>query len=734
VVSTQAEQSGTAPRGTLVRTPAVLAAAAAAALLVAAAALWTGGAIDARSLPGLPDAGAVTPWALPLLRVIGDLAAAVTVGCLLAAAFAVPGRLDERGRRRVSPHGYRWLRAAATGAAVWAVAAAGALVFTLSDILGRPVSTVASARTLWSFTTTIEQGRALLLVVLGAAVLAVLARTVLSPTSAAVLAVLAVATAMPPVFAGHAAAAGNHQIAVSTMLLHVAGVLIWTGGLVALLLGHRLPTGALSDAAHRYSRVALWCFVAVALSGVANAWVRIPTLGDVTGSGYGRLVLLKSAALVVLGAVGWFHRTATLPALANGRRRAFARLAVGEVVLMAATIGVAVGLSRTPTPGSGPVEPDRTAELLGYPMPGPLSPASLLTDWLVEPLYATLAVAAIGVYLAGVWRLRRRGDRWPPLRTATWVAGWLVVLIVSSSGLARYGPVLFSVHMMQHMALTMLAPVLLVLGGPITLGLRALRPSADPALRGPREWLLAITHSRVAHTLTHPLVALTFYVSSLYAMYFTGLYEVTLRSHLAHLLMFAHFLLAGCLFFWILIGIDPAPRQLPYPVRIPLLFVSMVFHAFFGVAIMQSEKVIAADWYAALHRPWGGTPLADQGVGGGIAWAFGEIPSLLVMGALFFQWARSDEREQRRLDRAADRADARAAARAAARADLPVPAGADGDIPEEEPDAEDALAMYNRQLRALAEADAAQDRAQRAAYDRAAATRAGARRSREPRR
>jgi putative copper resistance protein D len=722
VVTTQTEQAVPAqPRPVGVRAPAVLGAAVVAALFVAAAALWSGGAIDARALPGLPDAGTVTPWALPLLRVLGDLAAAVTVGCLLATAFAVPGRLDDRGRRRVSAHGYRWLRAAAVAAATWAAATAGALVFTLSDLLGRPVSMVVTPTSLWSFVTTIQQGRSLLLVVLGAAVLAVACRTVLSPTSAAVLAVLAIATAMPPVFSGHAASAGNHQVAVSTMLLHLAGVLIWTGGLVALLLGARLPTTELSAAAHRYSRAAVWCFVAVGVSGVANAWARLPSLGELTGSSYGRLVLVKAAALVALGTVGWLHRGRTLPALAAGRRTAFARLAAVEVLVMAATIGVAVGLSRTPTAGGGPAT-DRTTELLGYPMPGPISPQGLLGDWLLEPLYATAAVTAIAVYLAGVLRLRRRGDHWPPLRTAAWVTGWLVVLVVSSSGLARYGPVLFSVHMVQHMALTMLAPVMLVLGGPITLGLRALRPSADPALRGPREWLLAIVHSRVSVLLTHPLVALVIYVSSLYAMYFTGVYELTLRSHLAHLLMFAHFLFAGSLFFWILIGIDPAPRQLPYPVRIPLLFVSMVFHAFFGVAIMQSEAVIAAGWYEALHRTWGGTPLADQTVGGGIAWAFGEIPSLLVMGSLFFQWARSDEREQRRLDRAADRAEARTAARDAARA-----TGAT-DVDEPEEDALDPLAAYNRQLRALADADSAHQEAEQAAYRRAAAARASARR------
>jgi cytochrome c oxidase assembly factor CtaG/putative copper export protein len=702
VTTTEAVQRETGP---LVRVPVVLTAALVAAVLVAVAALWTGGAVDARTLPGLPNPGPVTPWALPLFRVLADLAAAVTVGCLLAAAFAVPGRLDDRGRRRVSPHGYAWLRAAALAAAVWALATAGTMVYTLSDLLGRPVGTVVTPASLWSFTTSIVQGRALLLVLLGAVAVAIAARSVLSPTSAAVLSLLAIVTALPPVFSGHAASAGNHQVAVSTMLLHVVAVLVWTGGLAALLLGHRLPTPALAAAAHRYSRAALWCLVAVGLSGVANSLVRLPSAADLTGTPYGRLILVKIAALVVLGGLGWAHRGRTLPALSAGRRGAFVRLAAVEVLVMASTVGVAVGLSRTPTPGEGPAE-DRIAELLGYPMPGPVTPQALLTDWLVEPLYATAAVVAIGVYLAGVLRLHRRGDRWPVERTALWIAGWLVVLVVSSSGLARYGPVLFSVHMIQHMALTMLAPVMLVLSGPITLALRALRPATEPGLRGPREWVLAIVHSRASRLLTHPVVALAIYVSSLYAMYFTGMYELTLRSHLAHLLMLAHFLLAGSLFFWILIGVDPAPRQLPFPVRIPLLFTSMVFHAFFGVAIMQSESVIAADWYEQLNRTWGGTSLADQTVGGGIAWAFGELPSLLIMGSLLLQWIRSDEREQRRVDRAADRADARRTARAAAGP------SAEGS-PAVEDDDDDALGAYNRKLRALADADAAQDRAER---------------------
>ncbi|GAA1715202.1 cytochrome c oxidase assembly protein [Fodinicola feengrottensis] len=678
-----------------VHVPTVLVAALLAGFAVAVAALWTGGAVT-QQIPGLPDPGPITPWALPLSTVLGQLAAAATVGCLAAAAFGIPTQLTDN-RRRVSPHGYRMLRLASISALVWTISTAVELCFTLSDVLGQPVTQAITKLSLLSFVTTYELGQALALMLLGALVIAVAGRIVLSATGAAVLAILALAAAMPPVFSGHAASAGNHQMAVSTMLLHVGGVLIWAGGLIALLLCRRLATPALSTAAHRYSTAALASFVIVGLSGVVNATLRVQSWGELLGTGYGRIVLLKFAALVVLGGFGWWHRRRTLPALAAGARGAFVRLAAVEVVVFAATIGLATALARTPPAGT-PEDLDRTGALLGFPMPGPLTAKALVVDWLPEPLFMTAALVAIGLYLAGVWRLRRRGDSWPVVRTACWVGGWLVVLIVTSSGLARYGYVLFSVHMVQHMSMAMLAPAMLVLGGPTTLALRALRPSKNKDLRGPREWLLWATNTPLAKLLTNPLVALTIYVASFYGMYFTGLYEQMLRTHALHLLMFTHFLVAGYLFFWILIGVDPAPRPLPYPVRIPLLFVSMIFHAFFGLALMQSTSLLAADWYQALARPWGVPALVDQQTGAGIAWAFGEVPSLVIVLALLYQWIRSDEREQRRFDRAADRADARAAARAAA----PHVDGA----PEPEIDEDDALGAYNRRLAALAEADA----------------------------
>src|SRR5690606_15267239 len=316
-------------------------------------------------------------------------------------------------------------------------------------------------------------------------------------------------------------------------------------------------------------------------------------------------------------------------------------------------------LSRTAPPATAQTELDLATVMLGFPMPPPLSPENLLRLWLPDPRLITIALVAAGFYLTGVWRLRRRGDRWPATRTAAFLAGCMVLVIATVSGLARYGPVLFSVHMVQHLLLTMIVPMLLVLGGPVTLALRALPRAGDPAWPGPGEWLRAALHARFTRLLTHPVFALGFYVVSMYMMYLTGLYQAALRSHAAHLLMMGHFVLAGYLFFWIVIGVDPSPRRRPAaPLRMVLMLASMAMHAFLGIVIMQSKELLAHDWFTTLPRSWGPDPLSDQYIAGGIAWSFGELPGLLVVAALVVQWIRSDEREARRLDRAADRAEA----------------------------------------------------------------------------
>ena len=217
------------------------------------------------------------------------------------------------------------------------------------------------------------------------------------------------------------------------------------------------------------------------------------------------------------------------------------------------------------------------------------------------------------------------------------------------------------------MLLSMLVPVLLVLGGPVTLALRALPATPD----GPRAWLLSLLDAPLARALTHPLVSLALFVGSFYALYFSPLYALALPYHWAHQLMFAHFLLTGALFFWPIIGVDRAPRPVPHLGRLALLLAAMPFHAFFGVALMGAGTVIGEQFFRQLALPWVPDLLADQSLGGGIAWASGEVPLLLVVLALLVQWSRADQRDATRRDRHADRdGDAELAAWNAMLADL----------------------------------------------------------------
>jgi cytochrome c oxidase assembly factor CtaG len=204
------------------------------------------------------------------------------------------------------------------------------------------------------------------------------------------------------------------------------------------------------------------------------------------------------------------------------------------------------------------------------------------------------------------------------------------------------------------MLLGMLAPILLVLGAPVTLGLRTLHSAGRAGPPGPREWLLAAVHAPLARWLTHPLVALVLFVGSYYALYFSGLFPAALPEHWAHKLMNLHFLLVGLLFFWPVVGVDPAPRRLPPAARMGLVFVSVPFHAFFGVAVMSGNTALGGAYYRSLALPWVPDVLRDQQLGGGLAWAAGELPLLIVVVALLVQWSRQDERSARRDDRRAE--------------------------------------------------------------------------------
>ncbi len=605
-------------------------------------------------IPGLPAAGTITELALPAVKAIFDLSAALTVGWLLAAAWLVPpqrsGFLDVGG--------YRSIRAASVAATVWAVSGLALIPLILSDSLGRPIDEAVSAQWLISGISLLESVRAALIAVIVAALVAVIARVVLHPGWAAALLAVALVGVMVQANTGHSAQSGNHDLAVDTMVFHLIGISVWVGGLVALVGLARQNVAHLSVVASRYSTIAFWAFVAVALSGFGNAWVRITYVSDLWTTEYGRLVLLKAVLLVTLGLAGYLHRRRTLIALsASDHRRPLIRLAAVEVAIMAATIGVAAALSRTATPPPSGVAPTNLNQevILGYDLDGPPTFLKLLTDWRIDWLLGTAVVVAAVLYLVGVYRLRRRDIGWPVGRTISWVTGCLFVLLATSSGLGRYAEAQFSIHMMAHMLLAMIAPILLVLGGPVTLALRVLPAAGRGQVPGLRESLVTGLHSRPARFVTHPLFVFGLFVVSFYALYFTSLFEIMIGSHLGHLAMNLHFLMVGYLYYWVIIGVDPSPRQVPPMVKLAMLLGALPFHAFFGLALMNSRAAMASDYFSGLGLPWVTDLAADQRLGGSIAWGATEIPLILVMVALLSQWARSDEREARRSDRMGNR-------------------------------------------------------------------------------
>jgi cytochrome c oxidase assembly factor CtaG len=291
----------------------------------------------------------------------------------------------------------------------------------------------------------------------------------------------------------------------------------------------------------------------------------------------------------------------------------------------------------------------------------PFTPASIFTQIHLTSLVALLLLVSAALYGYGVYKLRLRGDHWPAGRTIAFVVGGLgSIAAVTLSGIEAYDDVLLSVHMVQHMVLSMVGPIFLALGAPVTLALRTLHGSS-------RKTLLAALHSRVARVLTFPLVAFGIFVANPFVLYFTNLYRQTLEHAWLHELVHVHFIITGCLFFWPLLGLDPLPNRWPYPARALLMVLSVPFHTVLGLTIMQSKTLLAGDYYPNLHLTWS-NPWTDQVTAGGILWAGGEIVSVTMLGILVMQWIKQSEREARRIDRALDRAEAEEARAAAASA------------------------------------------------------------------
>jgi putative copper resistance protein D len=617
----------------------------AAAVAVCIAVLaWTGGAAPLL----LGDPGPAVRWGLPVARVVADLAAAVTVGVLGLAAVG----LAERPGAPLA----RALRIASAAAGLWALATAALAVLSYADVAGRPLDDPTFGVQLATYLRTVDAGRGLvvtLVVALAVNLGALLAERL---RAAGLLTLVALVGLVPAALAGHSASApGSHETAVTSLGLHLVGVTLWVGGLAGLVLLRTVLGRDLASVARRYSALALWAFVAVGVSGAVNGLVHLGGPAAL-GSRYGVVVLAKTGALAVLGYAGWLHRRSTLDDLDAGRPGAFVRLAAVEGTVMAIAVGLAVALARSPSPASaGAIAPLSTTEsVTGYPLPPEPTASSWVTLWQPDLFWVVVTGLALGLYALGVVRLRSRGDAWPVLRTLSWLVGVAILVWVTCGAPAAYGRVSFSAHMVGHMTLSLAAPMFLVLGAPVTLVLRAVHPRTDGS-RGPREWVHAVLDSRAVRVVAHPVVVAVLFTGSLVVFYFSPLFELALTTHVGHELMGVHFLLAGFLLAWLMIGVDPGPRRPAPPLRLVILFVTMAFHAFFGIALLGSTTVLAQGYWSSVGRTWGRSLLEDQQYGGGVAWGIGELPTLALAVILAVQWAISDTRQARRRDRAVDR-------------------------------------------------------------------------------
>ncbi|CAN7515035.1 bifunctional copper resistance protein CopD/cytochrome c oxidase assembly protein [Microbacterium foliorum] len=596
----------------------------------------------------LQDPGPFVRWATPIVKLVMNIAAAAMLGSLVLALFAL--RSEEKSFDTA-------LNTASAGAAVFTVTAGISGFFTFMAAFNPQLSAEREfGEQLGRFLLQLPLGQSWLITTIMGSVITVLAFAWRTWTPTLITAILAAASFLPLATQGHSGELAGHNIAVNSILLHTIGAAVWLGGLLlVVILRDRSGVGT-ARLVSRYSSLAIAAFAVVAISGLARS---IVSFGDISQlwTPYGTILLAKVVLLVGMGLLGAWYRIRLIPRLEGaGAARWFWMLVLCEVALMGLASGAAAALARTPPPtGEEAAFVQTPAEnLTRSPLPPEFTIDRWFTAWDIDVLWLVAAGFGLFFYLAGVRRLRLRGDRWPIHRTVFWVLGMLMLLWVTGGPINAYQEYLFSVHMLGHMMLSMAIPLLLVSGAPVTLALRAIH-KRDDGTRGGREWIMWAVHSPFSKVVTHPFVAAGIFILSLWAFYFTDLVRWSMFEHLGHEWMVAHFLISGYLFVLSLVGADPVPYRLPYPGRLITLIAIMAMHAFFGVAIMMQEGLMVADWFGSMGRTWGPSPLEDQYIGGGIAWSIGEIPTLILAITVAIQWSRSDTKLQKRRDRHADR-------------------------------------------------------------------------------
>lgn len=630
-----------------------------AAILAGVVAAVIGAAFFGQSLAalGIRDPGPATSWGLPLVRGMGTVFACFGVGGFLMSALGTPPRKDGY----LDLDGFRAARMGTWGMIGWAVCALLLIPLYLSDASSEPLKNTLEPSMWGTAVDQVSTANAMrwiaIIAVLAAGVSLLTRKWIWQPIFLA----LSIASLVPIALEGHSASGGDHDYGVNSLLWHVILSAIWIGGLAALI-GHGARRGPhMQELVRRYSWLALICIIGITASGVINAAIRLKVSEWFT-TDYGRVIVMKVVLTAILVAIGWAHRRFIIPKLGSEEgsagawwRRPFVRLAIVEVLIMAATVGVAISLSRIPPPPSFNADITPAELIMGFDITKPFSAVEVFTRWRFDLVFGTGALILQAVYL-WAWRvLRKRGVEWPVSRVVWWTLGNLSLIFATCSGLGLYSMAMFAPHMLQHMALTMLIPVFWVLGGPMTLLLRALPPAGKDGIQGPREWLVVFINNPVSRFLTNPVVAAVQFVVGFYGLYLSDLFDSLASDHAGHVFMVIHFLISGYLFYWVVIGVDAAPRQLSPFMKLLVTLAAMAFHAWFGIAMMQMAEPLAENYYLSLQLPFPVDLMEQQHTGGAIAWGLSELPLVLVSTMHAVQWARQDRKEQKRFDRKEDR-------------------------------------------------------------------------------
>lgn len=291
----------------------------------------------------------------------------------------------------------------------------------------------------------------------------------------------------------------------------------------------------------------------------------------------------------------------------------------------------------------------------GYTGPPELTLGRAFTEWTADPAMIAFIVVLGGCYLFAVRKIRRDGGQWGTGRVIAFCGlglGFLVIATMSWVGV--YTPVLFYPRAVQTVLLVLVVPLFLAMGKPLTLIETAFPPAAGS--------VHAVVRSRAARVVTFPAITALALVAVPMVMYFTSWYTAVFHSGTVREFTYLALMAPGFVFFWTLLRVDPVPRAYPYGVAMWITAAEVVGDAFFGIAVIADNNLIAAPYYHAVGYPWPPTLATSQVIGGGIIWILGDFVGLPFLAVQLIQMMREDKAEAAAIDAELD---ARDAARAA---------------------------------------------------------------------